>query len=128
VRKRATCSCFVCYSESLKPIRHYKRQDDGERDDTGLSSGLLRPICRENEVQKHNELKQEAKMSTMVELDPVVGIVAAIGVYLAGKAAIHLYKTFLRPGKNLKTLGKWAVVTGATGKSFNVFRGLFTLD
>jgi hypothetical protein len=67
-------------------------------------------------------------MSTMVELDPVVGIVAAIGVYLVGKAAIHLYKTFLRPGKNLKNLGKWAVVTGATGKSFNVFRRVFTLD
>ena len=31
------------------------------------------------------------------------------------------YKTFLRPGKNLKKLGKWAVVTGATdgiGKAY----------
>uniref|UniRef100_A0A7S2R322 Very-long-chain 3-oxoacyl-CoA reductase n=1 Tax=Eucampia antarctica TaxID=49252 RepID=A0A7S2R322_9STRA len=32
-----------------------------------------------------------------------------------------MYKTFLRPGKNLKKLGKWAVVTGATdgiGKAY----------
>ena len=27
-----------------------------------------------------------------------------------------LYTTFLRPGKNLKQYGAWAVVTGATGR------------
>lgn len=45
-----------------------------------------------------------------------VGIVGLIGLNLAFKAASHLYKSFLRPAKNLKKYGKWAVVTGATGK------------
>lgn len=27
-----------------------------------------------------------------------------------------MYATFLRPGKNLKRYGEWAVVTGATGE------------
>lgn len=27
-----------------------------------------------------------------------------------------LYATFLRPGKNLKRYGEWAIVTGATGE------------
>jgi hypothetical protein len=47
-----------------------------------------------------------------------VGIVGLIGLNLAFKAVSHLYKTFLRPAKDLKRLGKWAVVTGATGKAF----------
>lgn len=37
------------------------------------------------------------------------------------KALKSIYMTFLRPGKNLKKLGKWAVVTGATdgiGKAY----------
>jgi hypothetical protein len=45
-----------------------------------------------------------------------VGIVGLLGLNLALKAVSHLYKTFLRPGKDLKKLGKWAVVTGATGR------------
>ena len=45
-----------------------------------------------------------------------VAIVGLCTVNLVGKAMLHLYKTFLRPGKNLKKLGKWAVVTGATGE------------
>ena len=45
-----------------------------------------------------------------------LGIVGLIGLNLAFKAASHLYKTFLRPGKDLKKFGKWAIVTGATGK------------
>lgn len=45
-----------------------------------------------------------------------VAIVGLCALNLAGKALLHLYKTFLRPGKNLKKLGKWAVVTGATGE------------
>ena len=44
-----------------------------------------------------------------------VGIVGLFGLNLALKALSHLYKTFLRPAKDLKKLGKWAVVTGATG-------------
>lgn len=45
-----------------------------------------------------------------------VGIVGLIALNLATKALSHLYKTFLRPAKDLKKLGKWAVITGATGK------------
>ena len=44
------------------------------------------------------------------------GIVALAALNLALKAVSHVYKTFLRPAKNLKKYGKWAVVTGATGK------------
>ena len=44
-----------------------------------------------------------------------VHLVGLIGFNLAFRALAHFYKTFLRPGKNLAKLGKWAVVTGATG-------------
>ena len=55
----------------------------------------------------------------MVDATIETAAVAIVGLYalnLAGKALLHVYKTFLRPGKNLKKLGKWAVVTGATGE------------
>ena len=55
----------------------------------------------------------------MEKVEPALAIVAAFGVYLLLKAVVHLYKTFLRPGRDLKKLGKWAVVTGATGKEFH---------
>ena len=45
-----------------------------------------------------------------------VAIVGLGALNLALKAVLHVYKTFLRPAKNLKKLGKWAVVTGATGE------------
>lgn len=45
-----------------------------------------------------------------------IGVVGLLGLNLVLKAVSHLYKTFLRPGKDLKKLGKWAVVTGATGE------------
>jgi hypothetical protein len=44
-----------------------------------------------------------------------VGIVALSAINLATRAIMHLYKTFVRPAKNLKKYGKWAVITGATG-------------
>jgi orotate phosphoribosyltransferase len=44
-----------------------------------------------------------------------VGIVALGAINLATRACLHLYKTFVRPSKNLKKYGKWAVITGATG-------------
>mmetsp|Transcript_2603 Transcript_2603/g.7435 ORF Transcript_2603/g.7435 Transcript_2603/m.7435 type:complete len:316 (-) Transcript_2603:131-1078(-) len=50
-----------------------------------------------------------------------VGIVGLMGLNLVLKAVTHLFKTFLRPGKDLKRFGKWAVVTGATdgiGKAY----------
>lgn len=46
---------------------------------------------------------------------------AVVLALLALKILVSFYKTFLRPGKNLKKLGKWAVVTGATdgiGKAY----------
>lgn len=49
------------------------------------------------------------------------GIVALAALNLCLKAVSNLYKTFLRPAKNLKKYGKWAVVTGATdgiGKAY----------
>jgi 17beta-estradiol 17-dehydrogenase / very-long-chain 3-oxoacyl-CoA reductase len=46
-----------------------------------------------------------------------VGIVGLIALNLVLKAVSNIFKTFLRPGKDLKKLGKWAVVTGATGKT-----------
>ena len=39
----------------------------------------------------------------------------AVARFLLG-AVYAVYKYFLRPGKNLKKLGSWAVVTGATGE------------
>lgn len=44
-----------------------------------------------------------------------VGIVALGAINLATRAVLHLFNTFVRPAKNLKKYGKWAVVTGATG-------------
>lgn len=55
----------------------------------------------------------------MVELSvetAALGVVALVALNLSVKAILHLYKTFLRPGKSLKKYGKWAVVTGATGE------------
>jgi len=49
------------------------------------------------------------------------GIVVLAAVKLGLKAVSNIYKTFLRPGKDLKKYGKWAVVTGATdgiGKAY----------
>lgn len=52
--------------------------------------------------------------SNMVNASFVVGalVIARWALCLLGS----LYTTFLRPGKNLKKYGAWAVVTGATGK------------
>lgn len=61
-------------------------------------------------------------MSTLVdsikEADPAFAVLAVVGslclIKVAAKMLLAFYKMFLRPGKNLKKLGKWAVVTGAT--------------
>lgn len=50
------------------------------------------------------------------------GITGLLALNLVLKAVSNVYKTFLRPGKDLKKLGKWAVVTGATGKNLFIFR------
>ena len=55
----------------------------------------------------------------MENVEPALAIIGAFGAYLLLKAVVHLYKTFLRPGRDLKKLGKWAVVTGATGKEIS---------
>jgi hypothetical protein len=55
-------------------------------------------------------------MDAIKDIEPAVGVLLVIGLYFASKALNNLYKTFLRPAKSLKKLGKWAVVTGATGE------------
>lgn len=55
-------------------------------------------------------------------VDPsVLQALAVVGAVFLAKSAICMlagfYATFLRPGKNLKQYGAWAVVTGATGKT-----------
>eukprot|EP00549_Striatella_unipunctata_P023373 CAMPEP_0118710576 /NCGR_PEP_ID=MMETSP0800-20121206/23471_1 /TAXON_ID=210618 ORGANISM="Striatella unipunctata, Strain CCMP2910" /NCGR_SAMPLE_ID=MMETSP0800 /ASSEMBLY_ACC=CAM_ASM_000638 /LENGTH=320 /DNA_ID=CAMNT_0006614799 /DNA_START=15 /DNA_END=977 /DNA_ORIENTATION=+ len=63
-----------------------------------------------------------------LELDPhVVVILCVFGIFSATpftlRALTAIFKTFLRPGKDLKKLGKWAVVTGATdgiGKAYAI--------
>lgn len=60
-----------------------------------------------------------------LDLDAVKGLelplqvllaLGALGVLRFALGAVYaLYKYFLRPGKNLRKLGGWAVVTGATG-------------
>lgn len=59
------------------------------------------------------------------EAEPAVAALATFGAVslalFATKVSKSLFKVFLRPGKNLKKLGKYAVITGATdgiGKAF----------
>lgn len=54
-------------------------------------------------------------------VDPsVVNALALVGGLVLVRSAIcflgAVFATFLRPGKNLKKYGAWAVVTGATGE------------
>lgn len=75
-------------------------------------------------------MMQRASHKLIITMDSItlekaaVGIVGLIGLNLALKAVSHLFKTFLRPAKDLKKLGKWAVVTGATGKLLISMLGL----
>lgn len=48
-----------------------------------------------------------------LQLCVVLGALALVRFALGAVYAV--YKYFLRPGKNLRKLGSWAVVTGATG-------------
>mmetsp|Transcript_24745 Transcript_24745/g.37605 ORF Transcript_24745/g.37605 Transcript_24745/m.37605 type:complete len:330 (-) Transcript_24745:998-1987(-) len=61
----------------------------------------------------------------MKDAGPVLtGIVAVGTLFLLNKVlkgSVAFYKMFLRPGKNLKRFGEWAVITGATdgiGKAY----------
>lgn len=66
-----------------------------------------------------------AKPSLNIDLESIKGLDAPLQLCLAlGALAVArfllgavcaVYKYFLRPGKNLRKLGSWAVVTGATG-------------
>lgn len=59
----------------------------------------------------------------MVEgIDPsVVNVLALVGGLVLLRSALSVlasvFTTFLRPGKDLKKFGAWAVVTGATGET-----------
>jgi len=58
-------------------------------------------------------------LATSVPVFAAVGALVVISVCL--QVISSIYKTFLRPAKNLKKLGKWAVITGATdgiGKAY----------
>ncbi|KAL7568717.1 hypothetical protein ACA910_021711 [Epithemia clementina (nom. ined.)] len=46
--------------------------------------------------------------------DFLAGLGAVVAAGFAIKVLDSIYKTFLRPARNLKELGKWAVITGAT--------------
>ena len=72
--------------------------------------------CSIHSSSQHISHDKPLTMDITME-NAAVGIVGLIGLNLALKAVSHLFKTFLRPPKQLKRLGKWAVVTGATGKS-----------
>jgi len=57
--------------------------------------------------------------------DPIITALAVFGAAIVLSKSLKvlgsLYQTFLRPGKDLKKLGKWAVVTGCTdgiGKAY----------
>jgi len=59
--------------------------------------------------------------------DSIINTFAGFGLLVllngALKIASSVYKTFLRPGKDLKKFGKWAIVTGATdgiGKAYSL--------
>lgn len=58
----------------------------------------------------------------MVEATEVLTVLGGLSLAsFALKALGAIYKTFLRPGKNLKKFGEWAVITGATdgiGKAY----------
>lgn len=58
----------------------------------------------------------------MVEAEEVLKIIGGVSIAsFALKALVSIYKAFIRPGKNLKKFGKWAVITGATdgiGKAY----------
>jgi 17beta-estradiol 17-dehydrogenase / very-long-chain 3-oxoacyl-CoA reductase len=64
-------------------------------------------------------------MQTMQSSSPqivgLLGLGSLVALALTIQILTSVYKTFLRPGKNLLALGKWAVVTGATdgiGKAY----------
>jgi len=57
--------------------------------------------------------------------EPIIAVLAVGGglvlTNFAFKLLINIYKTFIRPGKDLKKFGEWAVITGATdgiGKAY----------
>merc|ERR1719215_996593 len=51
----------------------------------------------------------------MMDVISTVGIAGSVYLlYALGKAGHAAYAFFLRPGKNLRQYGEWAVVTGAT--------------
>lgn len=58
------------------------------------------------------------------EAEPTVAVLALIGALglalVFTKASKAAFKTFIRPGKKLKKLGKWAVVTGKRTKSLTL--------
>jgi hypothetical protein len=52
--------------------------------------------------------------------EPLSAVLTVLGALVLARSALKIvlavYSSFLRPGKNLRKYGEWAVVTGATGK------------
>lgn len=58
----------------------------------------------------------------MEKVDPsIVNALVVVGALVVARSVLCIlgsfFTTFLRPAKNLKKYGAWAVVTGATGKT-----------
>jgi 17beta-estradiol 17-dehydrogenase / very-long-chain 3-oxoacyl-CoA reductase len=63
----------------------------------------------------------QAMQSSSPMIVGLLGLGSIVGLALTIKILTSFYKTFVRPSKNLLSLGKWAIVTGATdgiGKAY----------
>lgn len=60
----------------------------------------------------------------------VLSVFAVIGGLYVARCTLYVigsfYETFLRPAKNLKKYGAWAVVTGATGERWEIQQILYS--
>ena len=94
---------------------------DDSQGATNHSQNLFRFVL--NLPQKllviHGIIRSGYKMEFNLDnIEPGLAIVGVVLAFYLLKAVSNIFKTFIRPGKNLKKLGKWAVVTGATGNEF----------
>lgn len=86
------------------------------------ATGQKEILRLEKDTSKDSATMSLSSLKEMVQgIDaPVVNVLALIGGLVLVRSALcvltALYTTFLRPGKNLKKYGAWAVVTGATGE------------
>lgn len=85
----------------------------------GTGRILIAPGAAQRTVQQHHAMASIKDLLDSIFVWASDILIVVGGLYLAKAALstlVSLYSTFLRPGKNLKKYGAWAVVTGATGK------------